>query len=283
MTSTLTSKPTGGQRRPRRASRIGSLKRSVSSRSGRGVGWIRFGLVAVALLVVGFAVWAVFFSAIFSARNIDVQGNKQVSDQDVLDAAAIPTDVPLLRLPLQQIADRIEQLDAVSTATVVRDWPDGVQVTVTERTPVAQVALAQGYGLIGSDGFLYRTESSAIRSLPVIDHGWATPVDGSSVTDVQGTDVQDTDVQDTDVQDTDDTMRAAVTVASSLPHSVRSDVALINADDPYGIELTMRNGAVVEWGSAASGLEKGQVLALLLRHPATTYNVTAPDAPTWTS
>jgi cell division protein FtsQ len=267
MTTTLT----GGQRKqePRnstsRQRRTGRRSLFTSKRS-------RLLLLLALVLAVASAVWAVELSTIFTAKQIQVDGNRQVTNEQILQAAAVPSDVPLLRLPLSAIAARVETLDAVSTATVRRDWPDGVQITVTERKPVAQVALTDGYGLIGSDGQLFRTEQHPARSLPSIDDSWPASVD-----DVLG----QSGGALPQVSDAEPSVNGAFVVAESLTHAVRVQVATIDASDAEGVTLTLRNGDTVEWGSTTDGRRKSQVLALLVKHPAATYNVSVPDAPAW--
>lgn len=269
MTTTLTGRSnqssTETPDHPKRAGR--SPRRSVfGSRRSRLI------LLGLLVAVIGAAVWAVGYSHIFVAKKIAVTGNRQATDEQVLRAAAIPDNVPLIRLSLPSIASRIEQLDAVSTADVQRDWPDGLRIVITERKPVAQVTLTDGYGLVGSDGRLYRTASKPSLSLPSIDDSWPASVDAVVPGDATTL---------ADVTDADSSVNTAFVVANSMTRQARTHVATIDASDPQQITLTLRGGDSVEWGGTEEGLRKSEVLVLLLRHPASTYNVSVPDAPSW--
>lgn len=219
------------------------------------VGLILIGVVAV----LG---WLVFFSPVFSARTIVVVGAEQVTDDEVLAAADVPTTSALARLPLDDIALRVERLDAVATARVEREWPDTVRIIVTERRPVAIVSTADGFGIVGSDGTVYRTEPRQPPDLPLLKR--LSPAAASDTAATSG-----------------DASVAAFTVAASLPSSLRRKVELVDADSVQTVQLVMRSGAVVEWGNALGNQRKAEVLKVLLRRDAARYDVSVPDAPAW--
>ena len=77
-----------------------------------------------------------------------------------------PAAQPLLGLPVDEIESRIETLDAVAAARVVRDWPDRVKIVVRERRPVGYVESSGGVALVGSDGSLYREQQQTPTDVP---------------------------------------------------------------------------------------------------------------------
>jgi cell division protein FtsQ len=214
------------------------------------------------MVVVATLGWLIFYSPVFSARTIIVVGAEQVTDDQVLKAAAIPQNLALARLPLGTIADRVEQLDPVASAQVKREWPDTIRIVVTERRAVAVLATESGFGIVGSDGSVYRTESSRPPGLPLLER-----LSSTAATTTSGS--------------TDDAAIAAFEVASSLPNSLLRKVDQVTASSVRTVHLVLRNGSLVEWGSAIESQRKAQVLVALLRHNAPRYNVSVPDAPAW--
>jgi cell division protein FtsQ len=226
--------------------------------------WVRSPwIVGLALLgLVSVLGWLMFFSPVFSARTIVVVGSEQVTDDQVRNAAEIPAGMSLARLPLTDIAARIEELDAVASARVERQWPNTVRIVVTERRAVAVVPSDDGFGVVGSDGVTYRVLASRPDDLPLLER--LTSEAASSTSWMSG-----------------DASVAAFTVARELPHSFARSVDLITADSVREVELTLRSGVVVEWGNAVNTQGKAEVLVQLLARHAAHYDVSVPEAPAW--
>jgi cell division protein FtsQ len=224
--------------------------------------------LVVLLLVVAAAGAALSFAPMFRVEHIDVLGNDQVSSDEVIAAAQVSGDTPLLGLPVDEIEARIETLDAVAAARVVRDWPDRVRIVVRERRPVGYVESAGGVALVGSDGSLYREQPEGPTDVPELP----VPV-GVSAGVGESYPVRPGDVE-----------QAAVDGAVSLPRALQRSVAVVSADSARAVRLTFDDGVVVEWGSAAAGEQKATVVTALRGRPGwgrsfTVVDVTAPEAP----
>jgi cell division protein FtsQ len=227
--------------------------------------WLRRPWVwgVVALLILGGAATALRFAPLFQVEQIAVTGNEQVTADEVLAAAAVRTDVALVTVPVEEVAERIEALDAVASVRVTRDWPDTLRIMVKERRAVGYVASASTVYLVGSDGVLYREYDGIPRELPQLP-----TVDGGLG----------------DRYDVNDPAAAAFAVASALPAAVRRAVAEIGVDDVRDIRLTFDDGVVVDWGSTAATERKVEIVSLLRERRQwgrafTAVDVSAPDAP----
>jgi cell division protein FtsQ len=77
-----------------------------------------------------------------------------------------------------------------------------------------------------------------------------------------------------------DALIAAMGAYSSLPTDLAGRVKAITATTRDNVDLALRGGALVHWGSAEKATEKAQVLRSLLRHRADIYDVTSPELPT---
>ena len=248
---------------------------STSGVKARGFGatllrwaWRPWVWVVIAVLVVASGFLALRFAPVFRAQHIDVLGNSQVSADEVIAAAEVSDTTPLLDLPVDEIEARVESLDAVAGARVVRDWPDRVKIVVRERRPVGYVQSVNGVGLIGSDGSIYREldePPNDLPELPALAAGAAA-------------------VGDSYRASADETESALFEVAASLPRSLQRPVDTITADSARTVRLVFGDGVVVEWGSPGSGEDKSTVVEALRTRPGwgssfTVVDVTAPDAP----
>jgi cell division protein FtsQ len=222
--------------------------------------WLRRWLVwryvigSVLLVVLAVAgVWLVFVSSTLTVRHVDVQGEGGVlSQQQVLDAAAVPMGAHLVQLDLGAIRTRVAGLAAVKRVDVSRDWPDGVLIKVTERRAVAVVQLGGAYHAMDSDGVLFRTYTRPPPGLPrvVSTATVSTPA-----------------------------LAEAARVVAALPAGLAGRVDHVGVRALDQVTLTLRSGATVLWGSDAQSGLKAEVLARLLAHPAHTYDVSVPGQP----
>ena len=71
-------------------------------------------------------------------------GNRVVSAADVAAAAGVQHGDRMTGVDTGEVAARVEAMPWVRTASVSREWPSTVRVTVTERRPVAVVGGASG-------------------------------------------------------------------------------------------------------------------------------------------
>ncbi len=235
-------------------------------------GWLRgpWGWVAVGVVVLVLVVAALRFTPFFAVNEVTVTGNEQVTSSQVLEAAEVSNGAPLLTAPLSTIEDRVESLDAVADARVVRDWPSTLKIVVRERRPVGYVTTTAGVGLVGSDGLIYRHDDREPDDLPSLPTPASDDVGTGYSTQL------------------DDGELAAFEVAIELPRALQRSVASVAAADERSVELTFDDGVVVRWGSSGESDVKSDVVGLMRQRPGwatqfTVLDVTSPDAPAFST
>jgi cell division protein FtsQ len=95
------------------------------------------GAVGAVVVMLGLS-WAVLHSPLLAARHVTVVGAGS-STGAVMAAAGLDGQPPLIDVNPGQVAAHVEALPWVAHASVARQWPDTVTVTVVERVPVAAV------------------------------------------------------------------------------------------------------------------------------------------------
>lgn len=234
--------------------------------------WVRspWAWAALAVLLTAGLVATLRFAPIFRVEHVDVVGNSQVSSDEVMLAAQVSDTAALLALPVDEIESRVESLDAVASARVIRDWPNRVRIVVRERRPVGYVRSTSSVLIVGSDGSLYREESKAPRNVPEI---------GAEGTTSLG-------LGDDYLDAATDTQQAMFDVASALPGKLLHAVTKVTATGSLTVQLTFANGVVVEWGSSGAASQKAAVVGALRGRDGwgtrfTVVDVSAPEAPAW--
>ena len=99
-----------------------------------------------------------YFSTVLVTKRVNVVGTHDLTPAQVSLAAQVPLGVPLARQDLDAIAERTTTLPAIEAASVTRDWPSTITVTVVERRPVLAVRQPEGYVLVDKSGVAYQTQ-----------------------------------------------------------------------------------------------------------------------------
>ncbi len=105
-----------------------------------------------------------------SSDNISVTGTHNVSRAQLMEVVASDLDRNIFFVPLEQRKRQLEQIPWVKSAAVMRLLPNRLKIAVTERTPVAFVAINSHIELIDADGVVMEEPANqAIKySFPVI-------------------------------------------------------------------------------------------------------------------
>ncbi len=213
--------------------------------------WLVALVLVVALAVTG--VWLVWFSSVLAVQGVTVTGTGFLSRAQVVEAAAVPDEEPLVRVDLESVRRRVAGLAAVKSVEVTREWPDRISIKVVERKPVAVVQIGGRFRAVDSDGVLFRDYDARPASLPVVQsNAVASP----------------------------ETLAEAAAVASALPKALSRRVDHLEVRSVDEIRLVLRDGRLVVWGSAEASDDKARVLTVLLGQKGRTYDVSVPGQPT---
>ena len=208
-------------------------------------------LVAVLLLAVG--TYVAYYSPLLVVREVAVAGQRSVEAEQVIAAATVPMGTPLARQDVQGIAERTTRIPAVQAASVTRQWPSTLLVTVTERQAVFAVRQGGDLLLVDGSGVPFDRVASAPRGAVQVE---ADPADRATMVDVG-------------------------TVAGALPPELGRQVRLLTAAGGDRISLRLRSGVTVNWGNAADSPLKAQIVTALLKDDESraTIDVSSPNNP----
>lgn len=229
----------------------GRLRNELRRRRARRSRMIAALVLALLVVLAAVGAWLVGFSSVLTAERVVARGQRELTERQVQEAAAVPAGVPLARLNLDDVARRATTLPQVASAEATRDWPHTVVVTVTERRPVLAVQQPEGYALIDDQGVAYETRPSLPGGVLQAN---ADPTATSLLTDL-------------------------AVVAAALPNNLREKVDRIAAISATDIVLTLDGGVTVRWGDASESTLKGQVVAALLTDRTRAIDVSAPHNP----
>jgi cell division protein FtsQ len=235
----------------RRTPAVPTRRRRKSLRSFRRKVVAVAAVVLVLSLIAG-SLWIVYFSAILVTKRVTIVGTHQLTPTQVSFAVQIPLGVPLARQDVDAIARRATTLPVIESATVTRNWPNTIAVTVVERRPVLAISQPDGYVLVDKAGLAYQTQSILPLDVVLAD---VSPGDKPLLSQVAA-------------------------IAKAFPEKLRGKVSLITADSRDSIVLMLTSGRTVTWGSSADSELKAQVVtALLKKKPRSYIDVSSPHNP----
>ncbi|MEQ1764825.1 MAG: FtsQ-type POTRA domain-containing protein [Pyrinomonadaceae bacterium] len=149
---------------------------SIFDRLGGGIVPIVLSVAILACLSIGFLLTyeTVGASSFFRLRNVKVTGTDRASASDIEKIVAANAEKPgVWNADLLAIKQKIEGVTFVKTAAVSRRLPSGLNVTVTERVPVAIVRVGGGDFLVDGEGVLLAPTKAEEKQIPFVLLGWS--------------------------------------------------------------------------------------------------------------
>ncbi|MEU2668418.1 FtsQ-type POTRA domain-containing protein [Streptomyces sp. NPDC007164] len=217
----------------------------------------------LALLLAAGAVWALYGSSWLRAEQVRTTGVDVLTPAEVEAAAAVPIGAPLISVDTDAIADRLRQkLPRIDSVDVVRSWPHGIGLKVTERQPVLLVKKGAKFIEVDAKGVRFATVDKSPGRVPLLE---LKPDQSASLRRFGSARL----------------VREAVRVAGGLPGGVAKDTEVVRVTSYDSISLQLTRGRTVIWGSGEGGPVKARVLTALMKAApkAGHFDVSAPTAP----
>jgi cell division protein FtsQ len=264
------SPPTARPPAPRRQPidpRIRQRRVAVQRGAGRRrLRWVLVGLVVAALVVVGIVL---LHTSPFSSKVVVVTGSHpQTPTATIVAAAGLDHPRPLIDINTGAAAAGVEQLPYIASARVTRHWPDGVEVAVTERVPVAVVAgPTTSWSQVDVQGRTLAVTPARPPSLPQLI---VTTAAGAAPAPVVGKSLP--------VE-----AQPGLKVSSTLPLAFSAQVVSVTVAADTTVNLALNSGLTVELGTATSLPAKYEDVAAIIAHGSLrgkkVIDVTVPNAP----
>ncbi|MZD04140.1 FtsQ-type POTRA domain-containing protein [Streptomyces sp. SID5785] len=221
------------------------------------------------VLAAAAAVWLLYGSSWLRVERVTTSGTGVLTPAEVREAAGVPVGAPLVSVDTDAVEDRLRQkLPRIDSVDVVRSWPHGISLKVTERKPVLVTEDARNSGKfleIDRKGVRYATVDKAPRGVPRLE---LAPDTGGAAASLRRF-------------GTDRLVREAVRVAGRLPARIAGDTRALKVRSYDAISLELGGGRVVAWGSSEKSDAKARALVALMKAApkARHFDVSVPTAP----
>lgn len=219
----------------------------------RWLAWKHLVVAVLAVAALAATVWAVYFSSLLTVTGVDVEGTDVLGAGEVRRVADVPIGDPLARVDVDRVRSRIEALAPVKSVEVAREWPHRLLISVEERVAVAVVDIGGRIRGMDEAGVVFRDYDRPPEDLPRVRTSTGTRTDA---------------------------LAEAAQVIRALPAGLVAQVDHVEVETVDQIQLVLRDGRRVVWGSAEESEQKARVIEVLLDRPAQTYDVSVPAQPT---
>ncbi|MFF0743398.1 cell division protein FtsQ/DivIB [Streptomyces sp. NPDC004111] len=220
-------------------------------------------LLAVAVLLVGGGVWALYGSKWLRVEQVRATGTRVLTPGEVVAAADVPTGVPMISIDSGAIEDRLrKELPRIDTIDVVRSWPHGIGLKVTERKPVLLIEKGAKFIEVDHQGVRFATVTKAPRGVPRLELAAQRSPSLRRFGEQRLLD-------------------EAVRVTGELGGALARNLTAVKVTSFDSITLELTNGRSVFWGSGEDNAAKSRALVALMKAApdARHFDVSAPSAP----
>ena len=252
--------------------------------------WVIIGSIVLAVVVLGMiGVYLLSSTNLFAISQVRVVGVSHLTEKEMTELAAVPSNTTLLRVDTNEIEQRLASNPWVEKASVHRALPDTLELQITERTiaavvdvPLANQNEVQNWA-IASDGMwlMEIPKKGTEQAATVSAHVYADAESVLHITDlpygvspVVGSYCSDSSVTN------------ALDIVSGLSTELADQVSIVSATDTVNTQLTLKSGVQIAFGAAENIRDKERVcLKLLAEYPnqISYINVRVVDKPTWRS
>lgn len=241
---------------PRIRARREALRRDDERRK-----WVRT-LALLALLAVPVSVLALARTSMLDVDRVSIEGASRADTAALIDLASIDEGIALVDVDLAGVERRIERHPWVADATARRAWPGTLEVSITERTPVAATPIGDGsWLLLDLDAMALDIVARRPASVPLVLGADTLVGPGRPVSDLD----------------------AAVLVVDAIPPDLAAWVEAVEQRADRHVVLRLVDGVTADLGTPERLADKLVALATLLTRVQAdcieSLNVQAPDAP----
>ncbi|MBI5584282.1 MAG: FtsQ-type POTRA domain-containing protein [Deltaproteobacteria bacterium] len=105
----------------------------------------------------------------FRLEDVSIQGNRRVSQVELLQKGGLEDKVNLLALNLRDVKKRLEAVPWIKAVQLRRELPNKLTVLVQEREPLSLVLFSQGLYFLDAEGVPFKkADRQETSSLPVV-------------------------------------------------------------------------------------------------------------------
>jgi cell division protein FtsQ len=249
-------------RRPVARPRPRPRQRARAKPASRGAVIRRRALAAAIVLLVLYGGYMLWFRdlSLFAIHDVTIRGATTNERQIKAAVENVAGDMTTLHIKDDELRDAVARFPTVASVAASTSFPHGLQVTITERLPVAFIRADGQETAVSADGYLLAGADFDAKALPRIE--------GAGVHGVR--------------LDEDTAAQAAILGATPAPLKERITATAWD-EDRGGVVLDLKDGPEIRFGDGTRAQDKWQAATAVLssdeRGTPSYLDVSVPDRP----
>lgn len=186
---------------------------------------------SLGLIIIGAIIFTIM-SPIFNVKNIKVEGNSHLSEEQIISLSRIEIENNMFKYNKKEIIKNIKENAYIENAQVKRSIPDTIEIKITERKTSFMIKFANAYAYINNQGYILEISNKALE-YPILT-GFNTPVE-----ELQ----EGKRLNKEDLKKLSDVLEIMESATSNEIASLITEINIENSDN-YVLELKSKNKVV---------------------------------------
>lgn len=137
---------------------------------------IRFFIILLVIFSLITFYFIAFKTNIFSLKNIIVEGNEIVLEEDILNTSTLTMGANLLSVKKNKIEKNIKSLSYIESVEIEKEYPSNIRIRIKERKKAMQINLADSYQLVDVKGYILENSDQIDPELPQVINLYQKPI-----------------------------------------------------------------------------------------------------------
>lgn len=186
---------------------------------------------SLVLIIIGAIIFTIM-SPIFNVKNIKVEGNSYLSEDQIISLSRIEIENNMFKYNKKEIIKNIKENAYIENVEVKRSIPDTIEIKITERKTSFMIQFANAYAYINNQGYILEISNKALE-YPILT-GFSTPVE-----ELQ----EGRRLNKEDLKKLSDVLEIMESATSNEIASLITEINIENSDN-YVLELKSKNKVV---------------------------------------
>lgn len=186
---------------------------------------------SLVLIIIGAIIFTIM-SPIFNVKNIKVEGNSYLSEEQVISLSRIEIENNMFKYNKKEIIKNIKENAYIENVEVKRSIPDTIEIKIIERKTSFMIQFANAYAYINNQGYILEISNKALE-YPILT-GFSTPVE-----ELQ----EGRRLNKEDLKKLSDVLEIMESATSNEIASLITEINIENSDN-YVLELKSKNKVV---------------------------------------